>query len=230
MKCKTDNLKFIIILLVFLTGCATQKDLGYKPTTKPPTYIKTSVPGFYHTVKKGQTLWRISRMYSVDLEKLAAFNRLSNSCKIEVGQKIFIPDSFKNLKKSIPATDLITTFTWPYKGTLASCFKQPWQSVENQGIDILARNGGPINAAAAGNVIFTSESMRGYGKTIIIEHSGNFQTVYANNDKNIVKTGDYVKQGQVIAYAGTSGRTSRCVVHFEIRKNNKPQNPLLYLP
>jgi len=169
-------------------------------------------------------------MYAVDLEKLAAFNKLNNRCRIEVGKRIFIPDALKKSRKTVPKSDIPMTFTWPYRGNLASCFKQPWEGVKNQGIDILARNGQAISAAAPGNVIFTSESMRGYGKTIIIEHPGNFQTVYANNKKNIVKKGDYVRQGQIIAYAGSSGRASRCVLHFEIRKNNKPQNPLLYLP
>ena len=123
-----------------------------------------------------------------------------------------------------------TTFIWPYRGSLLTCFNQKKQNVKNHGIDIKARPGAPINAAASGNVIFTSDSMRGYGKTIIIQHKNNFTTIYTNNRKNLVKTGDYVKQGQTIASAGSSGRTTDCIVHFELRKNNKPQNPLYYLP
>ncbi|MDD5745950.1 MAG: LysM peptidoglycan-binding domain-containing M23 family metallopeptidase [Candidatus Omnitrophica bacterium] len=182
-------------------------------------------------VKKGETLWRISRTYNINLDDLARFNRITDTCSIEINQKIFIPDSLRTVPRNEqPALGATTDFIWPYKGPLASCYNQLNQNVRNQGIDIIARVGSSVNAAAGGNVIFTSENMRGYGKTIIIQHPGNFITTYTNSQENLVKTGDYVKQGQTIAKAGSSGRTSRCIVHFELRKNNRPQNPLLYLP
>ena len=221
----------LIILIVFNAGCAAKKSASISATPlKCPPPIKTLAAGFYHRVKKGDTLWKISRVYSVDMHRLAEFNKISNTCKIEVGQKIFIPDSFRKSKKLKKALNQATSFIWPYKGELASCYLQLKKNVKNQGIDIIARPGASINAAEAGNVIFTSSNMRGYGMTIIIEHSENFSTIYANNQKNLVKTGDYVKKGQTIAYAGSTGRTSRCILHFELRKNNKTQNPLLYLP
>ena len=227
---KLITLSLIIICVSLTPGCAAKKSIRSLPALKTLPAIKTTVAGFYHSVKKGDTLWRISRIYSVAMDRLAEFNKIFNTCKIETGQKIFIPDSFRKTKKIKQPLSTAASFVWPYKGELASCFNQIKKSVKNQGIDIIAKPGASISAAEAGNVIFTSANMRGYGKTIIIEHSENFSTIYANNRENLVKAGDYVKRGQTIAYAGSTGRTSRCVLHFELRKNNKTQNPLLYLP
>ncbi len=232
MKLKL-KLKFIIIIISILTtfGCSAKRENIVTiaiPTL--PQVITPSVPGVYHIVKRGETLWRISRNYTVDLEELAEFNKISNACKLEVGQKIFIPKNLQQISKSENSNNSKTDFIWPCKGTVISCFNQNKQNTKNQGMDISARVGTSINASASGNVIFTSENMRGYGKSIIVSHNGNFTTVYTNNQENLVRKGDYVKQGQKIALAGATGRTSQCVLHFELRKNNKPQNPLLYLP
>lgn len=224
-------LKLSLIICISLNvGCSARKTTYSVPALKSPPIIKTAAKGFYHSVKKGETFWRISRIYSVEMEDLEEFNQISNTCKIEVGQKIFVPDSLRRSKKIKQPLSSEASFVWPYNGKLASCFNQTKKNVKNQGIDIIAKSGAYISAAEAGNVIFTSSNMRGFGKTIIIEHSEQFSTTYANSQENLVKTGDYVKRGQTIAYAGSSGRTSRSVVHFELRKNNKAQNPLLYLP
>lgn len=221
----------IIFLCIFLSaGCTAKKSICTLPKLKTPPKITSKLPGLYHTVKKGETLWRISRIYSVDIKKLSQLNEISNTCKIEVGQEIFIPDSFRTSRHIKQTSSKSASFIWPYNGKLASCFNQTKKSVKNKGIDIIAKPGASVIAAEAGNVVFTSSNMRGFGNTIIIEHAEKFSTIYANNQKNLVKTGDYVKRGQTIAYAGSTGRTSRSVVHFELRKNNKAQNPLLYLP
>ncbi|MCG2710927.1 MAG: LysM peptidoglycan-binding domain-containing M23 family metallopeptidase [Candidatus Omnitrophica bacterium] len=227
---KLIKLILIIICVSLTTGCAAKKTICSLPDLKTPPIKKATADGFYHLVKKGETLWSISRIYSVDMERLAEFNEISNTCRIETGQRIFVPETLRATKKIKQPLSQVTSFVWPYKGELASCFNQIKKNVNNQGIDIIAKPGASISAAEAGNVIFTCANLRGYGKAIIIEHSDNFSTIYANNEKNLVKTGAYVKQGQTIAYAGSSGRTSRCIVHFELRINNKAQNPLLYLP
>lgn len=198
---------------------------------QPAPQIIPSVPGMFHTVKKGETLWRISQDYQVDLSALADFNKINNICKLEVGQKIYIPDELRrNTPRKNAETSSRVDFIWPYRGQIISCFNQKKLNVNNLGVDILAKPGAAIKAASSGNVIFSSDNLRGYGKTIIIEHSKTFSTVYTNQEENLVKAGDYVTQGQTIAYAGQTGRSVECILHFELRKNNKPQNPLLYLP
>jgi len=228
----TSNYKkyFLVLSALFLivNGCARRQENVSIRKTKPAAFIKTSMSGKYHTVKRGETLWRISKTYGVDLNELAKFNKISNSCTIETGQKIFVPEKFQN---SVQYSQIEAgNFMWPCKGQLLSCFNETKKSVKNNGIDIAARKGATICASADGNVVFTSENMRGYGKTIIIQHRGGFATVYANSEKNLVKIGDYVQRGQKIAHAGKSGRTSRNIVHFELRKNNQAQNPIHYLP
>ncbi|MFH1459590.1 MAG: LysM peptidoglycan-binding domain-containing M23 family metallopeptidase [Candidatus Omnitrophota bacterium] len=222
----------VVIALLFSAGCSVRAPIIKTTLKKPPGLIAPQVTGEYHSVKKGETLWKISQYYSVDLNQLSEINRISNTCKIEVGQEIFIPDYLRKKQKDQKIYNLSgkITFIWPYKGEIVSCFNQSKLNVKNPGIDLAAKEGSSIAAACDGIVIFTSENMRGYGKAIIIQHAENFTTVYTQNKKNLVKKGEYVKKGQVIAKAGSTGRTSRCLVHFELRKNNKPQNPLLYLP
>jgi lipoprotein NlpD len=219
--------KFSIFFIgFFVLGCTGISQDSY---LKKNIMIRPTDKGFFHTVKKGETLWGISQYYCVNLNKLAEYNKIYNTKDIEIGQKIFIPDFLAEKNKKCDG-ELESLFIWPYKGRILTGFNESRQCVKNRGIDIVAKPGDSINAAAAGNIIFTSDHFRGYGKTIIIEHSSDFFTVYANNKENLVKTGDYVRQGQVIAKAGSTGRAQSCLVHFELRKNNKPQNPVLYLP
>jgi murein DD-endopeptidase MepM/ murein hydrolase activator NlpD len=215
-----------IILLLLASGCAARPKIS---NTLPALAIKPNVKGQYHIVKKGETLWSISKCYSASFEEIADINRIDNAKSIEVGQKIFIPDSLGNgtAYSQCSANNL---FDWPYKGQVVLGFNEKKQDVNNQGIDIAAKQGSAVSAAASGNIIFTSQNFRGYGKTIIIRHNNDFETVYSNSSENLVKTGDFVRQGQVIAKAGSTGRASSCLVHFELRKKNKPQNPILYLP
>ncbi|MBU0633833.1 MAG: LysM peptidoglycan-binding domain-containing M23 family metallopeptidase [Candidatus Omnitrophica bacterium] len=220
----------LIISLLLLCGCAGKSRFipSREITCMPPAVFEES--GIYHTVRKGETLWQISQNYDVDLAKLASVNKINDACKIEIGQKVFIPDNLRKMKKTFSDSSLSVEFVWPCKGQIIYFFNQEKLNVKNPGIDISAKRGLVINAAASGNVIFTSQNMRGYGKTIIIQHQNNFTTVYAYNEEILVKAGDYVKQGQTIARAGSTGRTSQSLLHFELRQNNRPKNPLYYLP
>ncbi|MBU1086491.1 MAG: LysM peptidoglycan-binding domain-containing M23 family metallopeptidase [Candidatus Omnitrophica bacterium] len=216
----------LIVILILASGCSTRQ----KPNNLLPlVVISPETKGEYYIVKRGETLWSIAKCYAVNLDQLANFNRIDNAKSIEVGQKIFIPDEMRMNSENSQCKPG-SLFDWPYKGEIVLGFNEQKQDVLNQGIDILAKQGNAISAAAAGNIVFTSQNLRGYGKTIIIAHNNDFVTVYSNNNENLVKTGDFVRQGQVIAKAGSTGRASSCLVHFELRKKNKPQNPILYLP
>jgi len=218
----------LIIFLIFISGCSARTNTS---NLKPLVVIPLGTQGEYHIVKRGETLWSISKCYSVNLNKLADFNKIDDAKSIEIGQKIFIPKQLQ-IKQDLSNAQYNrnSLFNWPHRGAVILGFKEKKQDVFNQGIDIAAKQGSNISAAAAGNIVFTSQNLRGYGKTIIIMHNNDFVTVYSNNNENLVKTGDFVRQGQVIAKAGSTGRASSCLVHFELRKKNKPQNPILYLP
>ena len=119
-------------------------------------------------------------------------------------------------------------FIWPAEGRLTSEYG-PRKKSFHDGIDIAAPVGTPVVAAAAGEVIF-SGILRGYGKVIIVRHNKGYASVYAHNSVNHAKEGQTVRQGQKLAEVGKTGRATGPNLHFEIRRNNKAQNPLEFLP
>jgi murein DD-endopeptidase MepM/ murein hydrolase activator NlpD len=105
----------------------------------------------------------------------------------------------------------------------------PRNKSHHDGVDIAAPVGTLVVAAAPGEVIY-SGVLRGYGKVIIVRHGKGYASVYAHNSVNHVKQGQVVKQGQKLAEVGKTGRATGPNLHFEIRRNNKAQNPLKFLP
>lgn len=99
----------------------------------------------------------------------------------------------------------------------------------NKGIDLGGKLGESVLAAASGQVVYAGSGLRGYGKLLIIKHNDIFLSAYAHNDHILVKEGDLVKAGQKIADMGSSG-TDRVKLHFEIRSDGKPVDPLKLLP
>ncbi len=119
-------------------------------------------------------------------------------------------------------------FLWPARGQVTSRFGERRGNRAHKGIDIAAPEGAPIVAAESGQVIYSGK-ISGYGKVIVIEHASGFVTVYAHNRKNYVKAGEWVERGQRIGEVGKTGRASGPHLHFEIRVNNTPVDPLKYL-
>lgn len=119
--------------------------------------------------------------------------------------------------------------SWPVSGQILSGFGDLKNDVTNKGIDIQAPAGTAIKAALDGKVSFVSDQVKGYGNMIIVDHSNGFQTVYAHNAENLVAVGQHVAKGQTIGKVGSTGRASSAFLHFEIRRNHRPVNPLQYL-
>lgn len=116
---------------------------------------------------------------------------------------------------------------WPAKGPLLSSFQG--SNALNKGIDLGGKLGEPVLAAASGQVVYSGSGLRGYGKLLIVKHNETFLSAYAHNDRLLVKEGDFVKAGQRIADMGSSG-TDRVKLHFEIRRDGTPVDPLRFLP
>lgn len=116
-----------------------------------------------------------------------------------------------------------TQWSWPTAGTLLTSY-----SSKNKGIDIGGRYGQPVIAAASGKVVYAGGGLRGYGKLVIIKHNSQYLSAYAHNNRLIVRDGEWVKRGQIIADMGQDG-TRGAVLHFEIRLNGNPVNPLKLL-
>ena len=114
---------------------------------------------------------------------------------------------------------------WPASGGVIAGFNE----ASNKGLDIGGAVGEPVYAAAAGKVVYAGSGLRGYGKLIVIKHNQEYNSVYAHNDKLLVKEDDQVAQGQKIAELGSS-EADRPKLHFEIRKQGKAVDPTGYLP
>jgi len=200
-------------------GCATV------PPVAP--LVSAKIPGTYHRVEKSQTLWRISKIYNVDLEELVKINHISDVASIEVGQMIFIPQQ----KKPLPLINQYSgeDFIWPVKGKVIAAFGQTYDNMINKGMNIEPHSPQDVVAARSGKVIFYSPNFKGFGKTIIIDHGDGFSTVYAGNSEVLIKTGDMIQKGTTIAKIG-SNRVRNNYLHFEIRKGHVSQNPYFYLP
>ena len=120
-------------------------------------------------------------------------------------------------------------FIWPVRGRLLSGFGPQEGGLVNDGINIAVRTGEDVRAAASGKVIFASDRFNALGNLILVEHRDSWVTAYAHNDQMLVQRGDRVQQGQVIALAGSSGTVDRSQLHFEIRQDGTPVNPLNFL-
>ncbi|MFC1567962.1 LysM peptidoglycan-binding domain-containing M23 family metallopeptidase [Pseudomonadota bacterium] len=137
-------------------------------------------------------------------------------------------------KKSVPshrrpAINGSVKLRWPLKAKVTSRFGRRGSRMHD-GIDIGAKEGTPIYAAASGEVVYSDQRLSGYGKLIIIRHSSDMFTAYAHNQRNLVRKGNRVKAGDVIARVGKTGRASGPHLHFEVRRGSTPVDPLVYLP
>ena len=118
-------------------------------------------------------------------------------------------------------------WSWPARGKLIAKFSS--KSPANKGIDIAGRLGESVTAAAAGSVVYAGSGLLGYGNLVIIKHNEQYLSAYAHNKRLLVKESQTVKAGQTIAELGSSG-TDKVKLHFEIRRQGKPVDPMLYLP
>jgi murein DD-endopeptidase MepM/ murein hydrolase activator NlpD len=195
----------------------------------------------YHTVQKNQTLYRIAKTYELDVKVLQRANHIGDPSKLKEGTRLWIPGARRVLQ--IPDTPRSYTakkktsptvkprkgfFIWPSKGTLTSRFGMR-NGRKHEGIDIAAPKGTPIYSAADGKVVFSGWGPTGYGKMVIIKHKHHLTTLYAHNSKLLVKKGSRVKQGQKISLMGSTGRSTGSHLHFEVRNDTHPKDPIKYL-
>lgn len=213
----------IVGVAIILAGCATAPLMEIKES-RPPA-------GLYYEVQRGDTLWKISKLYDIEVQDIVRANRLPDVTKISAGQKLFIPNA---QEESTPLIANVkndsVSFSWPIVGKIISYFGSKKGLVTNKGIDIIAEEGSHVVSADNGVVSFVDENMKGLGKTIIIDHENGYSTVYAHNSEILVGVGEKVEQNQKIAKVGRTGRATESYLHFQIRKGYEPQNPMYYLP
>ena len=191
------------------------------------------MPGSYHKVERKETLWKISKNYTIDLDELIRLNHISDASSIEVGQLIFIPKPSApqkpNLTYSRRSSSSSEDFIWPLRGKISGSYGQTIQNMVNKGLNIQPSRSYEVIASRSGKVVFYDDNFLCFGKTIIIDHHDGFSTVYARNEQVFVKPGDFIEKGSVISKVGAAGRDKTTYLHFEIRKGSAAQNPLFYL-
>ena len=129
-----------------------------------------------------------------------------------------------------PTGDDAVDWAWPAAGKTLTNFSDGGAGKESiKGIDIAGKAGEPVQAAAAGKVVYVGSGLRGYGNLVIVRHNASYLSAYAHNSKILVKEGQAVTKGQKIAEIGSSD-ADQAMLHFEIRRQGKPVDPLKYLP
>lgn len=234
-----------VLAAIVLAGCASSRVVSRTTSgsVRGPVAVSTPKPGVVVTVQRGQNLYRIATDNGITLRDLAAWNGIRSPYTIHPGQRLRLypggggnatvrnPPPRKPAPTSKPpvAVPAPTSFSWrwPVDGPLLATYLAGEPT--RQGIDIGGREGAPVRSAADGVVVYSGSGLVGYGELIIVKHDEQWLSAYGHNRKRLVDEGQVVKAGQQIAELGHSG-AARDMLHFEIRFNGKPVDPLRYLP
>lgn len=246
--------KFLFLFLLIFQASGCIRFVKYQSGKNFPRSFSKVVT--HHKVKAGETLYSIAFEYGRDPRDVARWNRIPRPYTIFPKQKLrIIPirsDKKKTTKKTTtiqkqrnetrrtsskrvvtkePKTRYVSNaklkWSWPTKGKVVSTFSL--RDPGRRGIDIVGRKGQAINAAASGKVVYKGNGLRGYGNLIIIKHNETYFSAYAHTENMVVKENEKVKLGQRIADMGNTS-SEKTKLHFEIRRNGKPVNPLRSLP
>jgi murein DD-endopeptidase MepM/ murein hydrolase activator NlpD len=131
--------------------------------------------------------------------------------------------------KPSEATGALPTFRWPVRGKVITTYGAKTNGKSNDGINLAVPEGTPVKAAEDGVVAYSGNELKGYGNLVLVRHSNGYVTAYAHASELLVKRGDTIKRGQIIAKSGQSGEVGSPQLHFEIRKGSSPVDPLQFL-
>lgn len=131
--------------------------------------------------------------------------------------------------KAAETTSALPTFRWPVRGKVITSYGAKTNGKSNDGINLAVPEGTPVKAAEDGVVAYSGNELKGYGNLILVRHANGYVTAYAHASELLVKRGDTIKRGQVIAKSGQSGEVASPQLHFEIRKGSSPVDPLQFL-
>lgn len=227
---------------MFIVGCssnpATFNDANRNGTGAAVVAQNAGIAQFdYYTVRRGDDLAKIAAKFDVKKAALIQSNNaLKAPYKLRMGQRLRIPVPMGVLKAKATSAVALTSLPqhsllWPAKGKVVRTFANSVASMHgggSKGIDIAGALGQEVVASAAGKVVYSGNALKGYGRAIIIKHRDNVVTVYAFARHLLVREGQIVKAGERIAKMG-SDVSGNVMLHFEVRINGTPQDPLLYL-
>lgn len=203
----------------------SRSGLQPEPTSRPT-----------HRVQRGETAYRIAKNYGVTVAELTAANGIADPTRIPAGLELVIPLPLAPASLATATSDaplapqtLSNDWIWPLRGELGSQFGAKRRRHIHSGIDIRVPPGTEIRAARAGRVLFSGRD-GDYGQLVVVDHGDGFSSLYSHNQQNLVREGDEIAQGDVIALSGQSGNATGPHLHFEIRTGSKPVDPTSLLP
>ncbi|MGD2171022.1 MAG: peptidoglycan DD-metalloendopeptidase family protein [Gammaproteobacteria bacterium] len=233
----------ILLAAIMLVSCVT---------VNPPT--RTTRGAGWYTVKRSDTLYSIAWRYGLDYKQLAQWNGINIDDPIFPGQRLRLirPSGTAVASKPPAAASSADTKTaqtastvtakaaedssdsgrnpsnwlWPTDGKPLNTFLA--SQLDRRGIDIAGETGQPVRAVADGRVVYSGNGLAGYGNLIIIKHSDTYLSAYAYCQERLVQEGAAVKAGTLVAKMGLHENQAK--LHFEIRRNGKPVDPMKYLP
>jgi lipoprotein NlpD len=259
MKRSTLRIGMTMACVLVLAACGSSTVYRTGPASPPPR-VSTPKYGATAVVQRGDTMYGIAFRNGIDVRDLAAWNGIGPPYTIYPGQRLRLypkggtsgsvastptrpstthpaaprpltpttttPTAPRPVAPPPPAASPIA-WTWPAAGDLLSRYVAGEPT--KQGIDIGGAGGAPVRAAGDGVVVYSGAGLVGYGELIIVKHNDAWLSAYGHNRTRLVNEGQLVKAGQQIAEMGRTG-AAREMLHFEIRYNGKPVDPLAYLP
>lgn len=229
-----------VLLLAACSGAVRWEEPGTRGT--PPATPRGGTPRAaerpeWHTVRAGETLFSIASRYGLDVAQLAAWNDLGDGTLIRVGQRLRLGPSggapaAASRQEAPVGGEPPPRWQWPVSGPVLARYGE--SPLTASGIQLGGRAGDAIRAAAGGQVVYAGGGLKGYGELLIIKHSPSWLSAYGYNQALLVREGERVEAGQRIARMGegpgASGAVRRPALHFEIRRNGAPLDPLTQLP
>ncbi len=240
--------RLLLVLVGFVMIAA-----GVGCRSQPKSVRPGQGQGDWYVVRPGDNLWQISQQTGASVDVIRRTNRVGDVHALQIGERLWIPGHNGAASGSTaPAVSAAPErphslerqwgddcsdatrehglrFEWPVAGRLTSAYGLR-RGRPHDGIDIAAAKGTLIYAAEAGKVVYAENRLGAYGRVVIVKHVGSWTTVYAHNDANLVREGDFVERGDGIARVGRSGNASAPHLHFEIRRSNRPRDPIACLP
>lgn len=255
----TRNISSAVLLCIFVTGCANDSwhysDLGgYSSSPKTKSLPTSGV----HRVQSGDTLFSIAFSYGLDYRQVAEINNIKAPYTIYPNQKLRLKGTSKRAPQAVakstpkqPATPVtksstakvnssskpvstvnvpdknVSSWHWPVIGSVTKGFSNA--GVSSKGIDIKGKDAEHVKAAADGVVVYAGNGLIGYGNLVIVKHNDVYLSAYAYNERILVKEKQSVRAGDSLAIIGGKG-AERPLLHFEVRRDGQPIDPLKVLP
>lgn len=223
----------IVLLLAGCSGAVRWEEPGAHESAAPAPHGAKRPE--WHTVSAGETLYGIAFRYGLSVAQLSAWNGLGDGSLIRAGQRLRLAPS-GSARPPAPQAAMPgegpPRWQWPVSGPVLARYGE--SPVTASGIQLGGRAGDPVRAAAGGQVVYAGSGLVGYGELLIIKHSASWLSAYGYNQVLLVREGERVEAGQTIARMGegpaSPGAGRRPALHFEIRRNGTPLDPLMELP